>query len=169
MANITFDGVNKNIIIGYDGPITEITAEEIYSHWKEWVLAENAQYPPAFGESVGGNELGGGVGLSGYYFVNNNLGWTLMHDPYNYEIRISGDIYPTDPTLEWISTTPDPYSVTVVFQRSAASMVVAGDGGGATPSQIARAVWDEPMANHNTSSTFGRRLKELFPSFWGVK
>lgn len=127
-----FDGPNKYIMIGYEGPITETSATEIYSEWKEWVMADNAQYLPAFGESVGGNELGGGVGLSGYYFVRNDLGWRLIHDENDYEIRISGDLYPADTAIPWIDTTPDPYTVTLVFQRSAASMVVAGEGSGST-------------------------------------
>lgn len=126
MTDITFDGPNKRIIVGYDGPITSVTAAEIYSRWKEWVALGNAQFQPAFGESVGGNPLGGGVELSGYYFVRNDLGWMLLHAPYNYEIRMAGDIYPADTVLPWIDTTIDPYSVTFVFQRSAASMVMVG-------------------------------------------
>ena len=129
MATITFDGAMQYITIGYDGPITNVTAEELYSRWKEWVIAGNAQYLPAFAESVGGNELGGGVALSGYYFLRNDLGWRLLHEPHDYEIRISGDLYPADSASAWIDTTVDPYSVTFVFQRSAASMVTVGSGG----------------------------------------
>jgi hypothetical protein len=165
-AVISFDGPNKQIIVGYDGPITNTTAAEIYSSWKEWVKAGNAQYLPAFGESVGGNELGGGVGLSGYYFVRNDLGWRLIHDEFSYEIRVAGDIYPSDPTQVWIDTTPDPYSVTFVFQRSAASMVVVGTG--ADAAGVAAAVWDEALGNHTTAGTTGKRLSDVKPTLWGV-
>jgi hypothetical protein len=166
MATATFDGPNKQIIIGYDGPITNITAAEMYSAWKEWVIAGNAQYQPAFGESVGGNQLGGGVGLSGYYFVRNDLGWKLLHSPYNYEIRVAGDIYPFDPDQTWIDTTPDPHSVTFVFQRSAASMVVIGTG--ADAAGVAAAVWDESLADHKVAGTAGKRLNDVKPTLWGV-
>lgn len=126
MATITFDGPNKRIVIGHDGPITEVSAAAMYSRWKEWVALGNAQYPPAFGESVGGNSLGGGVELSGYYFVRNDLGWGLLHEEFDYEIRVSGDIYPADTAIPWLFTTPTDHAVMMVFQRSAASMVMVG-------------------------------------------
>ena len=170
MPTITFDGPAKSITIGYDGPITEVTAEYIYSRWKDWVSLGNAQYEPAFAESVGGNELGGGTALSGYYFINNNLGWTLTHAENDYEIRLSGDFYPADANLPFIETTAAPHSVQFIFQRSAASYVTAGGGSSApTAAQVAAAVWDRPMSSHNVTGSFGKRVKELLPTLWGIK
>lgn len=170
MATITFDGPNKIISIGYDGPITDVTAQEIYSRWKEWVTAGNAQYTPAFAESVGGNELGGGTALSGYYFVNNDLGWRIVHSPYDYQINISGDLYPSDPNTPFVDTISGDYSVQFIFQRSAASYVTVGSGSSApTAAQVAAAVWDRPMASHNVAGSFGKRVKELLPTLWGIK
>jgi hypothetical protein len=167
MPAITFDGPNKTITIGYDGPITSVSAEQIYSRWKEWVKLDNAQYEPAFGESVGGNELGGGTALAGYYFINNNLGWNITHAEQDYEIRISGDIYPTDPNAPFIVTTVAPHSVQFIFQRSAASYVTFGQAG--DPAVIAAAVWDKQMADHTVTGSFGKRVKELLPTLWGIK
>lgn len=167
MATVTFDGPAKLIILGHDGPITEFTAAEIYSRWKDWVKLGNAQFQPAFGESVGGNELGGGVSLAGYYFVRNDLGWRIIHSPFNYEIRISGDLYPTDPGIPFLDTTTDPYSVQFVFQRSAASYVSFGEATIPTAAQIADAVWDEPMEGHEVG--FGKRLREIWPTSWTFK
>jgi hypothetical protein len=170
MATITFDGAQKIITIGYDGPITDVTAVELYSRWKDWVAQGNAQYEPAFAESVGGNELGGGTALSGYYFINNNLGWKIIHSPYDYQINISGDLYPTDPLAPFVDTTVAPHSVQFIFQRSAASYVTVGSGsGGPTAAQVAAAVWDRPMSSHNTVGSFGKRVKELLPTLWGIK
>lgn len=123
MATITFDGHTKEITIGYDGPITETSAAELYSEWKRWVQAGNAQYLPAFGESVGGNELGGGNELSGYYFVRNDLGWSIHPSEENYEIRIAGDLYPIDSNLAFLNAPHTPVTVTFVLQRSSASYV----------------------------------------------
>jgi hypothetical protein len=123
MAAITFDGPSKTITIGYDGVITETSAVELYSRWKEWVQAGNAQYQPAFGESVGGNELGGGVALAGYYFVRNDLGWTISPSEFDYEIRIAGDLYPQDATSPFLNPSVGELTVTFVLQRSAASYV----------------------------------------------
>jgi hypothetical protein len=170
MATITFDGPTKRITIGYDGPITEVTAAELYSRWKDWVALGNAQYEPAFAESVGGNELGGGTALSGYYFINNNYGWKIIHSNYDYEIVISGDLYPSDPLSPFVTTTVAPHSVQFIFQRSAASYVTVGSGSsGPTAAQVAAAVWDRPMASHNVAGSFGKRIKELLPTLWGIK
>jgi hypothetical protein len=105
----------------------------MYSCWKRWVQAGNANFLPAFGNSIGGDDLGGGVSLTGYFFVRNDLGWRITHEPYDQEIRFTGDIYPTDPNLPLFDTTPDPYSVQFILQRSSATNVVTASG--ITPSQ----------------------------------
>jgi hypothetical protein len=58
-------------------------------------------------------------------------------------------------------------NVQVIAQNSAGLIVLAG-GAAATPDDIAAAVWNEPMADHPTPGTFGQRLRNLFPSYWGV-
>lgn len=156
MATITFNGIEKHILIGYDGPVTTVTASEIYSRWKDWVAAGNAQYDPAFSESVGGNDLGGGVSLAGYFFIRNDLGWHLLHSEFDYEIRLVGDFYPFDALLPFTETTADPYSVQFIFQRSAASYVVAGTG--ANPTDIAAAVWARSANLHTGDNTMGGLL-----------
>lgn len=123
MATITFDGPSKTITIGYDGAITETSAAALYSRWKDWVAAGNAQYQPAFGESVGGNELGGGVSIAGYYFIRNDLGWTISPSEQDYEIRIAGDLYPQNAAAPFLNAAAGSYTVTFVLQRSAASYV----------------------------------------------
>lgn len=166
MTTYEFDGPNKTIKIVYDGAVTNAVAADMYSRWKEWVQLDNAQYIPAFLESVGGNALGGGVALSGYYFVNNTDGWRLLHDEYSYEINISGDLYPADPGIPLVITTPDPYSVTFYFQRSAASYLSFGTV--PTADDVADAVWDRDMSQNSQPGSFGQRLRNLFPSYWGV-
>jgi hypothetical protein len=157
-ATITFDGPNKEIRVGYDGPVTNVEASRIYSEWKAWVLAGNAQYLPAFLSSVGGDDLGGGVALSGYYFVNNTDGWTLVHDMFDYQIQVSGDIYPANPAIPFVDPVMDAYSVTWIFQRSAASYITTTSGGVGTPSEVADAVWTELVSNHATYGTMGGML-----------
>jgi len=93
MATITFDGPNKIIDIGYDADTTTVTASEIYSRWKDWVQDGNAQYQPAFGESVGGNDLGGGVNLDGYYFIRNDLGWRIRAADIDHKLIINGQLF----------------------------------------------------------------------------
>lgn len=170
MPTITFNGLTKTITIGHDAAVTTLDAVELYSRWKDWVALGNAQFLPAFSESVGGNDLGGGVGLGQYVFLNNNLGWRLTGAAFDYEIRLTGDLYFTEPDTAFFTSVP---SHTVIFsvQRSVGSTIVASGGGGGSVDEdaIAAAVWNRPMDGHETNGTFGKRLRELFPLHWGVK
>jgi hypothetical protein len=164
MAIITFNGPAKTITVGYDGAITEVSATELYSEWKLWLTAGNAQYPQAFSESVGGNDLGGGVALSAYYFLRNDLGWRIVpENGYDFTLAISGDIYPQDANTAFVTPPAGDYTVLVSLQRSAASYVVAGGGGGGSfdPDDVADAVWDKSMSSYTTPGTFGDRVRRL--------
>lgn len=169
MATITFDGPNKIIGISSDGALTSVGAGEIYSRWKDWVIAGNAQYLPAFSESVGGNPLSSSVSLSGYYFIRNDLGWRMRPAEADYQLQVEGDLYPFEPdtaAYPWVVPPVGDYTVLFSFQRSAASYVVAGGGAGApTAGQVADAVWDEALSGHVSPGSAGRRLRDLLPSY----
>lgn len=34
---------------------------------------------------------------------------------------------------------------------------------------IINGVWDEVMTQHNVAGSFGKRLKEILPTLWGIK
>ena len=93
MPIITFDGPNKIIDIGYDASTTEVTVPGIYSRWKEWVQAGNAGYLRAFDLSVGGNPLGAGVNIDGYYFLRNDLGWRIRAADQDHILIINGQLF----------------------------------------------------------------------------
>jgi hypothetical protein len=170
MPSITFNGPAKTITIGYDGPLTDVSAADIYSRWKDWVAAGNAQFDQAFAESVGGNDLGGGVALAGYYFLRNDLGWRIKPSEFDYQINIAGDLYPADANIQYIVTTAGDYTVLFSFQRSAASYVSASGGSGSVDyNEIAEAVWNRNMSGHTTPNTFGKRLRDILPTSWGIK
>jgi hypothetical protein len=169
MATITFDGPAKIMTIGYDSAITNITAVELYSRWKDWVAVGNAQYVPAFAESVGGNDLGSGVGLGQYVFFQNGDGWRITGVSQDYEIRIVGDLYFSSPNGAAFNLVPGK-SVIFSIQRSVGSTIVSSEGGSAIdPDDIAQAVWDRPMTSHTINNSFGKRVRELFPLHWGVR
>ena len=168
MAVATFDGPTKTITVLHQGTVTEVTAAAIYSEWKDWVLAHNAQYEPAFASSVGGNPLGGGVSLSGYFFVNNDAGWRLAPEPgFDYEVRITGDLYPADAdtaTYPWLDSSAG-QTVLVTFDRSAASRVVVSSG---SVADIQDAVWDAPLSAHVDAGSAGKRQGDIKPTAWGL-
>ena len=164
MPTITFNGPAKTITVGYDAAVTTVAAVDLYSGWKDWVALGNAQFLPAFAESVGGNELGGGVSLSGYYFLRNDLGWRIVpEDGQDYQLAVNGDLYPQDPNSPFVSPPAGDYTVLVTFQRSAASyLTVSGGGGGSVdPVEVANAVWGRSMSGYTTLGTFGDRVRRL--------
>ncbi|MEK9767317.1 MAG: hypothetical protein VW683_00235 [Betaproteobacteria bacterium] len=104
---VTFDGPNKLIYIVDE--ITEIDVKrDIYSAWKEWVLVGghvNSKYPAAI-RGTGGDSLGGGTFLDGYFFLIN--GWKLVppKDNLTTDINITGNLY--DEAGGNIFASPDP-------------------------------------------------------------
>jgi hypothetical protein len=161
MATITFNGPALTITIGYDTAVTTVDAVDIYSAWKDWVALGNAQYLPAFAESVGGNELGAGVSLSGYYFLRNDLGWRIVPDDgQDYTLQLNGDLYPQDANTAFVLPPAGDYTVLVTFQRSAASYVVLGTGTPApTAEQVATAVWTRDPDDHTSLTSMGGLLR----------
>jgi hypothetical protein len=113
---------------------------------------------------VGSNELTTTTELAGYFFLHNDLGWRLALAPQDYEIRISGDLYPFDPAKPWLVGSGSAHAVQFVMQRSAASLVTAGGD----PEVIAQAVWDRSMALHLRVGSFGKRVRSLFPRSYGI-
>ncbi len=106
-SKVTFDGPNKLIYIVDE--ITDIDVKrDIYSAWKEWVLVDghvNAKYLAAI-RGTGGDPLGGGTFLDGYFFLIN--GWKLVppKDNLTTDINITGNLY--DDAGGNIFASPDP-------------------------------------------------------------
>ncbi len=104
---VTFDGDRKRIIINDE--VTDIDVKrDIYSAWKEWVLVGghlNAKYLAAI-RGTGGDPLGGGTFLDGYFFLIN--GWKLEppNDLLTADINIVGNLY--DEAGGNIFASPDP-------------------------------------------------------------
>jgi len=164
--DITFDGPNKIITIGHTGDPTVVTAVELYSAWKRWVLQGNAQYIPAFAESIGGNDIGGGIKLGYYCFVNNLEGWLITALNEDYTVFILGELYSTDAEKTMFTPTVG-HTVNVILQRNVGALVVptevlaSGDSIEDTAKATAQAVWEEKLIDHNTAGTYGEELKPV--------
>lgn len=90
---IAFDGSNRIIQLG--GGDFAVDAADIYADWKDWVLAGNAQFPPAF-RSIGGDPLGGGASAGAYFFLNNIEGWRIRPEAVDHELTLSGNLFGED-------------------------------------------------------------------------
>ncbi len=153
MATITFDGPNKIIDIGYDAATTTVSALDIYSRWKDWVLLGNAQYAEAFDLSVGGNDLGGGSALDGYLFLRNDLGWRLRPADQDHVLVVSGQLFGYSTALpKYLSRA----SRTIVIQEVQSSRSQVVDGG--DPAAIAQEVWTTSKLT-GTDGTMGFAMR----------
>lgn len=128
---ITFDSTNKRIVLDS----TYVTVKDIYSRWKEWVLAGNAEYLPAF-RVVGGDPLGSGLFVASYFFLTN--GWRIRPMEQDHNLEINGNIgvdgggNPIVPTL-------GTHNVIIQFTVPVAAQGISTSGG-SSPVEIAAAV-----------------------------
>lgn len=121
---VTFNGSTK--IITLNNGITNISAIDIYSLWKEWVLeSDNSKYLPAF-RAIGGEETTPGVFLSSTYFLLN--GWKIRPYEGSHTLVVSGNIFADDGSDVFISTIGS-YNVRINLNTSnIVSTIAVGSG-----------------------------------------
>lgn len=133
--SVTFDGQNLLIII--NNGITSVSADTIYSLWKQWVKSgSNAGFPPAF-RTIGGDNLGGGLEVGAYYFLQNQYGWRIRPYEGNHELTITGNIYAEDTTKNTFVPTLGNYTTVIRSQVSSLTQQTAFSSEG-----IGNAVWN---------------------------
>lgn len=128
----TFDGANKLIII--DNGVTSFAVSDMYSRWKDWFAeSDNSKYETAFGNSVGGNALGGGLVLGSYYFLQN--GWLIRPQEAAHVLEVTGNLYPIPDTASLFAPTVGSFNVQIIMRNSSLTQGVA------TTADISSAVW----------------------------
>lgn len=84
---ISFDPTSKRIIL--DSFL--VSATEIYSRWVDWAqLSDNAKYGLVV-RSLGGDDLGGGLNIPPYYFLQN--GWRVRPQEAHGLTTITGNLF----------------------------------------------------------------------------
>lgn len=150
MAKVTFDGINKLIIVN-NGENSISVDTDIYSDWKEWLLlSDNIKYPIAI-SAIGGDPIGGARYLGSTFFLEN--GWKLRPYEGNHSLTVAGNLYTRDGSSPFVQTI-GAYNVLISMQVSNLIDIVATSGGN-TPSDIADAVWDKIIPATPVSSSFG--------------
>lgn len=98
----TFDGPNR--IITLAAGTTEVVVAQLYSAWKQWVLAGNAQYVPAF-TTNGGEPISANLDQGAYYFLQNQdyiawdgvrTGWRIRPAEEDATVLWIGNLVPAD-------------------------------------------------------------------------
>ncbi len=113
MADVTFNGTTK--IIAVNNGITSLSASDLYAWWKEWVLDDNANFPPAM-QAIGGDPIGDGLFTGTTFFVLN--GWLIRPYAGNHTLTISGNLFGED-GAEIITPVLGSYTVGIQFRNTA--------------------------------------------------
>lgn len=151
LHTVTFDGVNKLIIIGEN--TSELSIKRCYSMWKEWSrLRDNTKYLPAF-RATGGDPVSD-IQFSGdiYFLIN---GWRIL---ISHSCVIDGVIYSDDfpsPFLQVEGTQIVTNKVSSLVTTIAPKVTIDGIS---VPSaeQTAQAVWEysnRTVPQNNTIET----------------
>ena len=153
----SFDGINK--IITITNGTTSISATELYSEWKEWLLInDNLKFLPAF-RTVGGDPIGSGLYVSSYYFLMN--GWRIRPYEGNHTLNVSGNLYVDGGGSPFIPTLGN-YNVSVILSLSSDSKTTIVSTGSAVTEQdkldIVAMVWDKLLADHQLDGSAGKAL-----------
>jgi hypothetical protein len=137
---LTFDPATRRIVLDS----ASITATELYSRWVDWVATgDNAKYQPAF-RSVGGDDLGGGLSIPPYFFLQN--GWRVRPMEANQTLTITGNLFVDgggDPVVSTLGTFNVLTKLVVPVQ---AQGITTSGSSAPTASEVATAVWGHASA-----------------------
>ena len=168
-----FDGQNKIITVS-EGVTTLDIKTDVYSDWKEWVLAVGSKWEPAI-RTIGGDPTVSGQFAGDIYFLIN--GWKLYVDLT--EVAVTGVLFSDDydsAYYDLVGRIQFPAQVSSIVNT-----VEVGGGGsgltaqqvweyatrtltsqaGITPTEVAEAVWNASSALYNTDGTMGHLLNEI--------
>jgi hypothetical protein len=194
---VIFDGDNKLIIVN-EGVTSVDVKVDIYSGWKEWMLSKennNTKYLEAL-RSVGGDPTVGGEFLGATFFLMN--GWRIRTWEGDHRLTVVGNLYTEEGESPFVPTI-FPHNIVIESKVSNITTIAGTYPTVSTPSDISSAVWSDPnavsdssitaaitpliptvqevayavweeaMFGHATPDSFGKRLKEILPTLWGIR
>jgi hypothetical protein len=131
---ITFDAANKRIILDS----TSVTATELYSRSVDWLaLSDNAKYGAVF-RTAGGDDLGGGLSIPPYFFLQG--AWRVRPMEANQNLTITGNLFVDGGGVPVVSTLGT-FQVNVNYTVPVQAQGISTSGGsGPTAAEIAAAV-----------------------------
>lgn len=84
---LTFDAINKRVILD----TASVTATALYSRSCDWLaLADNAKYGAVF-RQVGGDDLGAGLSIPPYFFLQG--AWRVRPMEASHNLTITGNLF----------------------------------------------------------------------------
>lgn len=129
---VTFDGVNKLIIVNYGVETIDFDVD-VYSSWKRWSQERvNAAYLPAM-RSVGGDPLPGNQRLGATFFLTN--GWRMRTWEGDHRLVVVGNVYTEEGDTVFVRTVW-PWNIQISLSTSVETYAVEPDLTG-----LAQEVW----------------------------
>lgn len=133
--SIVFDASTKRIILDS----ANVTATEIYSRSCDWlVLSDNAKYGAVF-RQVGGDDLGGGLSIPPYFFLQGQ--WRIRPMESNHTLTITGNLFSDDGSNPVVATLGSFNVLTKLVVPVQAQGISTSGSMGPTAEAIAAAVW----------------------------
>lgn len=131
---IVFDPAAKRIILDS----ASVSATEIFSRWEDWAaLSDNLKYGMVI-RQVGSDDLGGGLAIPPYYFLQS--GWRVRPMEADHDLTITGNLFVEGGGVPVVRTL-GPYQVNVNYTVPVQAQGISTSGGsGASPEAIAQAV-----------------------------
>jgi len=119
---VTFDPTNLRIIEIDASGDNEIDWREVYSEWKDWLLADATRmgYPPAF-RVVGGDPVSETDNLGSTFFLLEP--WKFRPAESDHELITNGNLF-TDPS-DWEPYEPTQGGFTVLFIQKVSTLIEA--------------------------------------------
>ena len=132
---LTFDPVTKRIVLDS----ASVTATELYSRSADWLASgDNAKYGAVF-RQVGGDDLGSGLNIPPYFFLQGS--WRIRPMESNHNLTITGNLFVDGGGVPVVSTL-GVFQVNVNYTVPVQAQGFSTSGGsGPTAAEIAAAVW----------------------------
>lgn len=166
---VAFAGATRTIYVA-EGVRDLDTKIDLYSAWKEWVLASTEAPNPIVWEkaftAVGGDPITASQDLGTTYFLEN--GWRIQpaSSGTSYTLTIAGNLY-TREAGETPFRFANGVSVSLVRSNIVELITVEALAVAITPADVtaianaaADQVWDETLSEHKTAGSTGRKLND---------
>lgn len=132
---ITFDAATKRVILDS----ASVTATELYSRSCDWLaMSDNIKYGAIF-RQVGSDDLGSGLSIPPYFFLQG--AWRVRPMEANHNLTITGNLFVEGGGVPVVSTL-GAYQVNVNYTVPVQAQGISTSGStGPTAAEIAAAVW----------------------------
>ena len=157
--SLTIDPASKRIILDS----ASVTATEIYSRVTDWqALSDNLKYGLII-RQVGSDDLGGGLSIPPYYFLQDS--WRVRPMESNHTLIITGNLFVEGGGVPVVNTL-GAYNVAVQYTVPVQAQGIATSGStGPTAESIAAAVWQRAIEDGMSGE---QMLRIMFSALAGV-